>query len=286
MSKAGALGRMAAIFSPRVKTVHTFHGNVMAEYFSPLLSGAIILAERTLARFTDRLIVLGRSQLSEMLGRFGIGRREQYRIVPLGFDLSGLAGCASLRGSLREEIGIPPEAPVVTIVGRLVPVKDHKLFLAASRLLRNEFPNAVFLVVGDGELRGELENQVEAAGLRSCVRFLGWRRDLARVYADSDVVVLTSRNEGTPVSLIEAGAAGRAVVSTDVGGVKDVVRDGENGLLAHGREPGEIAKLVGELLRDETRRGKMGEEGRKAALSLYTRERLDADIANLYWELF
>jgi glycosyltransferase involved in cell wall biosynthesis len=285
MSKAGALGRIAARFARGVKTVHTFHGNVLRGYFSSARASVYLLAERWLAERTDALVALSESQRKEMLERYGVGRAEQYTVIPLGLDLGRFARCEGQRGALRSELGITGGTPVVAIVGRLVPIKDHRLFLGAARRVLDDLPDAVFLIVGGGELRAELEARARRVGLGRSAMFLGWRSDLERIYADSDVVVLTSINEGTPVSLIEAGAAGKPVVATDAGGVSDVVRNGESGLIAGSRDPAEFARLVVELLRDSARRAAMGNAGRKYVMSRYAKERLLRDIAALYEDL-
>ena len=285
LAKAGAIGRIAALFCPGVKTVHTNHGHVFSGYFSPARTKLYLNLERWLARHTDRIVVLGESQRSEILERYGIGRAAQYAVIPLGFDLERFDHAHRLRGGLRRELGIPPDSPVVSTVGRLAPIKDHELFLAVARCVLDERPGAMFLVVGDGPLRGELEGKVRTRGLEKNVIFLGWRGDLERVYADSDLVALASINEGTPVSLIEAAASGRAIVATDVGGVSDVVRDGVSGLLSRSRDPKEMAALMLGLLRDRARAGAMGEEGKRFVRARYDKKRLLADIARLYTEL-
>lgn len=282
LAKAGMLGRLAARAFPRAKTVHTFHGHVFSGYFTPRRTRLFLAVERILARGTDRIIALTESQKDELVGTYRIGRAEQYEVIPLGFDLARFAGCARLRGGLRRELGIGSGDPVVAIVGRLTGIKDHPLFLAAARVVRRARPDAVFLVVGDGPVRAEVEKEARALGLGDAVRFTGWRSDLDRVYADADVVALTSVNEGTPVCLIEAAAAGRPVVATAVGGVAEVVRDGESGLLAKGREPGEIASLILRLMDDPAWAAAMGEKGRRIVAGRFTEERLLRDVAGLY----
>jgi len=281
-SKAGLVGRTAALLCGGIKTVHTFHGNVLSGYFSPLRSHVYLLLERWLARRTDRLVALSGSQKEEMLRRYRVGSEGQYAVIPLGLDLAGFAGCDALKGQLRKELGIMPGVPVVTVVGRLVPIKDHFLLLSSARRIASEKPGVLFLIVGDGILRGDLEKEAKRLGLEDCVKFLGWRRDLERVYADSDCVVLTSRNEGTPVSLIEAAAAARPVVATDVGGVRDVVLDGVSGLIAGRRDPGMLASLITGILNDGPKARAMGEQGRIFALRRFTKERLLRDVAGLY----
>ncbi|MEJ2745787.1 MAG: glycosyltransferase family 4 protein [bacterium] len=277
LAKAGAIGRVAALFCPGVKKVHTYHGHVFSGYFSPTRTRFYLNLERWLARRTDRIVVLSRSQRSEILERYGIGRSEQYEVIPLGFDLEGFGRAHKLRGELRKELDIPPDSPVVSTVGRLVPIKDHELFLEAAHRVLDGCSNTVFLVVGDGPMRERLEGIVRTRELGKSVIFLGWRSDLERVYADSDLVVLSSRNEGTPVSLIEAAATGRAIVATDVGGVSDVVRHGVSGLLSRSREPGDIADLILELLRDRPRAVAMGEEGKRFVRVRYSKKQINSN---------
>ena len=285
LAKAGTIGRIAGLFCPGVKTVHTFHGHVFSGYFSPARTRLYLRLERWLARHTDRIVVLSESQREELVGRYRIGRASQYAVIPLGFDLERFDHSQTLRGELRRELAIPPTSPIVSTVGRLVPIKDHDLFLSAARRVLDERPDAVFLVVGDGPLRGELEETARGRGFGDRIFFLGWRSDLERVYADSNLVALTSLNEGTPVSLIEASAAGRAVVATDVGGVGDVVRHGVSGLLARTRDPREIAALMLDLLGDRARAEIMGEAGKKFVRGRYAKQRLLNDITRLYTEL-
>jgi glycosyltransferase involved in cell wall biosynthesis len=167
-------------------------------------------------------------------------------------------------------------------VARLAPIKAHEDFFQAALAIRNEIPRAQFLVVGDGERRHELERMVDELGLRPAVRFLGWRRDLPRVYADLDVVALASRNEGSPVALIEALAAARPVVATAVGGVPEVVVDGHTGLAVPPSDPGALAAAVLNLLRDRARAERLGAAGRRHVYPRYASTRLVEDVRNLY----
>ncbi|MDD5556206.1 MAG: glycosyltransferase [bacterium] len=285
MAKAGALGRLAARLFPRVRTVHTFHGHVLAGYFSGPRSRLYLRIERLLARRTDRLVVLSERLRREMLERYRIGSPGRYAVIPLGLDLDRFAGCGALRGGLRAELGIPPRSPVIVLAGRLVPVKDIALFLRAARIVADARPDAVFVIAGDGPLRAALEAEASALGLGRRAVFTGWRADLERLYADADVAVLTSLNEGTPVSLIEAAAAGVPAVATDVGGVADVVRDGVSGRLAGSRDPALVARLVEEIVGDPAAARRMGEAGRAFVLGRYGSGRLLADVARLYEEL-
>jgi glycosyltransferase involved in cell wall biosynthesis len=169
-------------------------------------------------------------------------------------------------------------------VGRLVPIKDHSTFLRAAADVLRSRPDVTFVIAGDGELRTSVESEARML-LGERVRFLGWVHDLATLYAALDLVVLTSRNEGTPVALIEAGAAGKPVVATSVGGVPDVVRDGMTGLLAPAADPVALATQIVMLLDDSSRADAMGRAGREWVRDRYSVQRLVADTASLYREL-
>ncbi len=282
-AKAGAVGRAAALLAGVPVIVHTFHGHVLRGYFSPAKTAVYRAIERGLARRTDRLLTVTPRVRDELLA-LGVGQPSQYTPVPLGFDLAPLLGAEAKRGELRAELRLG-EAPLVGIVARLVPIKAHEVFLAAAVRVRATHPDVRFLIVGDGELRSALEQRVATLGLGDAVRFLGWRADLDRLYADLDVVVLTSRNEGSPVALIEAMAAGVPVVSTDVGGVADVVRHGDTGWLAPMDDDAAIAAHVVTVLGDRAAARAMGQRGRAAVAATYDAGRLVRDIETLYGDL-
>jgi glycosyltransferase involved in cell wall biosynthesis len=283
-AKAGTLGRLAAILAGVPVVVHSYHGHVFRGYFSPMTTRVFLAIERGLARRTDCLLTVSDAVRAELLA-LGVGRPEQLRVLPLGLDLDFLLRAEARRGELRAELGIAPAAPCVGIVARLVPIKAHEVFLAgAAELVRRGSP-ACFLVVGDGERRAELETLTHRLGLTERVRFLGWRRDLDRIYADLDVVALTSRNEGSPVSLIEAMAAGRPVVATRVGGVPDLVEDGVTGRLVPPDDPRALAAALAGVLSDPEGAAALGVAGRKRVGGAFTPDRLLGDVDRLYREL-
>jgi glycosyltransferase involved in cell wall biosynthesis len=243
-------------------------------------------AERRLAAATDRIVAISPRIREELVHDYRIGRAEQYRVVPLGFDLKALAAIDDdARAAARAALHIPPGVPVVTTVGRLTAIKDQMLFLEVAQRVAGEHGSAVFLVTGDGELRASLERAAERFHIADRVRFLGWRRDLETVYGAADIFLLTSRNEGTPVALIESLAAGCAGVSTDVGGVADVMPTTDVGLLAAARSVEQLADHVSRLIADPQRRRAMGEAGRRLVLARYGIERLVSDIDGLYRDL-
>jgi glycosyltransferase involved in cell wall biosynthesis len=293
MAKAGTLGRLAAAIynrtagrRDRARVVHTYHGHVLDGYFSPAKTRLFLGAERVLARLTDRIVAISPRIKTELLDEYGIGRPDQYRIVPLGFDLAGLAAIDDdARAKARAALQIPAGAAVVTTVGRLTAIKQQWLFLEAAQRIAGAHAAVVFLIVGDGELRGELEASVSTLGLTDRVHFLGWRRDLETIYGATDVFLLTSRNEGTPVALIESMAAGCAGVSTNVGGVSDVIQGDAVGLLAPDGDAPALAGQVTALLGDADRRRRMGAAGRALVVSRYSLDRLVADVEATYREL-
>jgi glycosyltransferase involved in cell wall biosynthesis len=240
--------------------------------------------ERGLARWTDCLLAVSEAVRQELLA-IGVGTPERFRVVPLGLDLARFETVDTGQGGVRAELGLRADDPVVAIVARLVPIKAHEVFLDAARRVAQTLPTSRFLVVGDGERRAALEALAVELGLGARVRFLGWRRDLERIYADATVVALTSRNEGSPVSLIEAMAAARPVVATAVGGVPDLVEDGVTGCLVPPDDPAALATSLVALLRDPERRRTLGAAGRARVARSFGAARLVDDVDALYTEL-
>ncbi len=298
MAKAGVLGRVAAWaynhLGPgrapgrRVTVLHTFHGHVLEGYFSPASNRFFIGVERRLARISDRLIAVSPAVRHELLA-LGIGREAQWRVVPLGLHLEAFAALA---------LPVPGETVRFGLVGRLVPIKDPELFVEGLRRAWAQRPSASEgVVVGDGPLRGAVEAQIAAQGLADVVRCIGWQHELPAVYAGLDVVCVTSRNEGTPVALIEAMAAGRAVIGTAVGGVPDLLEDAPGpipsggvrvtgrGVLVNAGDADGVAGAMLLLASDPALRERLGRAARAHVLERYSHERLVRDLAGLYREL-
>jgi glycosyltransferase involved in cell wall biosynthesis len=283
-AKAGALGRLAARLTGVPVVVHTYHGHVFGGYFSTRATARVVTVERWLARVTSRLIAVSETVKRE-LEHHRIAGPGRITVLPLGLDLGRFLGCEAHAGTLRRQLGAADGGPLIGIVARLVPIKRHEDFLAAGALLAARIPGARFVIVGDGERRTELEALVRRHGLQDKVTFLGWRQDLDRIYPDLDVVALTSANEGSPVSLIEAMAAGRPVVGTRVGGVPDLVEHGVSGLLVPAGDPPAIAEAMAALVGNPERRRAMGDAGRKQVRDAYRVDRLVADVERLYTDL-
>jgi glycosyltransferase involved in cell wall biosynthesis len=288
-AKAGALGRVAARLlgrrGPRA-VVHTYHGHVFSGYFSPAKTRAIVATERQLARLATRLLTVS-DEIGDDVVSHGIAPRAKVQTMLLGLELDAFAlddaARAAARASFRDELGIGADEQVVTLIARLVPIKRVDRFLRVAT--RAQRPGVRFVIVGDGDLGDELRASPEARALGDAVIFAGFRRDMPAVCAGSDLIVQTSDNEGTPVSLIEAGAAGLASVSTDVGGVRTVVLDGETGLLAAADDEAGLAAAIGALLDDPAHAAQMGAHARERCRTMFSLDRLVADCDVLYRSL-
>jgi glycosyltransferase involved in cell wall biosynthesis len=293
MAKAGLIGRLAAAVynltrghAPRARVVHTYHGHVLEGYFSPLMTRIFIGIERLLARVSDAIIAISPAIEAQLRDQFRIGRASQYRVVPLGFDLSSFAAVTDAdRIKARQDLGVPADADVVCTVGRLTAIKQHRLFLETVARVAEARPKLLALIAGDGELCHELEAFARERGIHERVRFLGWRRDLAAIYGASDVFLLTSRNEGTPVALIEAMASGIPGVSTDVGGVKDVIVSSGVGARIGDQTAAALAAPIVRYLADPLLRRSAGDAARATVVDRYGIDRLVWDIESLYRDL-
>lgn len=298
-AKAGAAGRLAAFLyrwltlqallgRPRpVRVVHTYHGHVFHGYYGALRTRVFLAIERQLARISDAIVVLAEQQLREIHERFAIGRREQFRIIPLGINFEESAAAPQAE---------PHQGSVVGIVGRLTAIKDHRLFLRVATRLQHR-ADVSFAVYGDGEDRDSLRATAAELGLER-VAFYG-TRPASEIYAAIDLIALTSRNEGTPLALIEAMANGVPVLSAAVGGVVDLlgpvtetVTEGrvcydlrERGVTARSGDEEGLAAGLGRLLDDPELRELLRSRGRAFVTAKHSLERLVHDVASLYREL-
>ena len=268
-AKAGAVGRIAAKLAAVPIIVHTFHGHTFHGYWGKIGSQFTINAEQVLSLITDKVIAVS-DRVRDDLIQYRIAAPQKILAVPLGLDLEPFA----------HQPRADAATPTIGIVGRLVPIKNHALFLQMARLMIADGFRGRFMIVGDGELRGELESQ--AGDLADRVIFSGWRRDLTNVYSEMSVIVNTSLNEGTPVALIEAMASGVPVVATAVGGVPDVVRDGETGYLAPSGDARALADQVNKALRDGS---SIAHRAQEEVLKKFSKERLIQNMEGLYENL-
>ena len=287
-AKAGALGRLAAFFAHVPVKIHTFHGHVFDGYFNPIETKIFSIIERILSSITTRIIAVSDKIKRELVEDFRIVPPKKCSVIKLGFELDKFFECGKHKSIFKKQNNISDSTIIVGIVGRLVPVKNHEMFFEAiDELLKDSSMQEVtFVVIGDGERAEYLKNYVVKKGLKDKIIFKGWQKNIEKIYADLDIVALTSLNEGTPVSLIEAMACGKPVIATDVGGVGDIVREEFNGLLVKSGNVKEFSDKLKILIKNKEKRLKLGENGKVFARNTYNKERLISDMESLYKSCF
>ncbi len=313
-AKAGTVGRVAGFLyrwltrgtlvgRPRqCRLVHTYHGHIFHSYYGPLKTRLFLLVEKTLGRFaTDRIVVISEQQRDEINKTFRVGASDRFRVLPLGLDLKVFSEWEARGARFRQELGLEPGDILIGIVGRLTEVKNHELFLRAAAEYKqrsgHDHAKVRFAVIGGGTLRDELLEQTATLGLAEDVKFVGNRRDLDEIYPALDVVALTSLNEGTPLTLIEAMANGRPVISTAVGGVVDLLGKPiertaeadyvvcERGISVRPQDASAFAQGLARLVADEVLRRELGQRGLQFVTNQHSTDRLFCDIRSLYQEL-
>ncbi|MFK7970387.1 MAG: glycosyltransferase [Bacteroidia bacterium] len=295
-AKAGALGRLAAWRSGVPVVVHTFHGHVFHSYFSPAKTRVFLGIERFLAKKSTAIVTISPEQRRELTEDFRIAEAAKMRVIPLGFDLERFRENKSeKREQFRSQYQVKDDEVAIGIVGRLAPVKDHGLFLEGLKyVLDNTASKVRAFIVGDGETRAEVEEKARALGIaystekdslhNQPLTFTSWRRDIDVVNAGLDLVALSSKNEGTPVSLIEAQAASKPIVSTRVGGIQDVVDEGKTALLTPKGDALAFGKAMLQLVEDGAMRKDFSAAG-AFVFEQFSYQRLVRDMDVLYKEL-
>ncbi len=288
-AKAGLLGRAAALRQSRDGEcpilVHTYHGHVLEGYFDPVRNAIFRRLERRLAKQSDRLIGVSQQTVDDLV-RLRIAPVEKFSVVRLGLNLGPFDRIgATERNAVRAELGVEPGEVLVGFFGRLVPIKRVDLLLEAVAVARRGSAPLRLLIAGDGAARDQLEARARRLGIAPAVSFLGYRRDLPELTAAIDLAAISSASEGTPVALIEAGAAGVPAVSTRVGGVAEVVIDGRTGLLVDPGDANALGNAIAKLAHDPGRRAEMGAAARRHILGRYSIERLLGEIDALYTDL-
>lgn len=296
-AKAGTLGRLAAAECKVPVILHTFHGHVFHSYFSPLKTRVFLEIERYLAKKSTAIIAISERQKRELSLIYNISPAEKIRVVHLGFDLHEFTDNQTVkRKQFRDKYLIGDDEIAITIVGRLVPVKNHQLFIDAFNIVKkNSDKKLRAFIVGDGEERANIISYIKQLGLdyvfwpeekrTACVTLTSWHKDVDVVYAGSDIIALTSNNEGTPVSLIEAQASNKPIVTTRVGGISDVVIPNKTAFISKKGDVQKLAKNIFILTQDDELRAQMSELGRNFALDRFSYTRLVGDMGNLYRQL-
>jgi glycosyltransferase involved in cell wall biosynthesis len=298
-AKAGVLGRLAAYYNPnRPKVIiHTYHGNVFDGYFSPIKTKIFLAIERHLAGISNAIVAISQQQKNDLVYKYKIAPANKIHVIRLGFDLDKFSiNSNEKRINFRRFYDIPEDVVVITITGRLTAIKNHSLFIDALKIIRDANPSLKLkiFIVGDGELLQDIINKVALAGFTYCkpghtdnnadVIFTSWRKDIDVINAGSDIIALTSLNEGTPVSIIEALASQKAVICTNVGGVKDVIEDGFSGILSE-QIADEFAEKLMKLIVNKELRNTLAINGKQFIMENYSYFRLVKETENLYTSL-
>ncbi|MCP4745082.1 MAG: glycosyltransferase family 4 protein [Desulfobacteraceae bacterium] len=303
MAKAGAISRASVfvcnlVFNRKIKTVHTYHGHVLSDYFGPLKSWFFIWVEKVLSKSTDAIISLSSTQKWELSKKYKLTSDDKIHTINLGFDLTRFVN-TNEKGLIRKSLGLNDKTILIGIVGRLVPIKNHFLFLDSAKKIKEKYPDKPikFLIVGDGELRYQLEAYAFDSGIRDSVIFYGWAKKMEDIYTDIDILLLTSNNEGTPVSIIEAMASSVPVITTGVGGVKDLlgniekkcfddtVKICERGILCQKGNAEAIASGVECVFNNTDDNDKRVAFAKQFVFDNYTDKKLIGRIENLYKSL-
>lgn len=277
-AKAGLLGRIAALsFRREIRLVHTFHGHLLHGYFNSILTAMIVKMERGLAMKTDVLIAVGRKVRDELIAA-NIGSLSQYRIVNPGLSIAQLPS----RKDAANRFGLRSENRYVCWLGRMVQIKRPDRLLEIAAWLKSSHPDVRIVVAGDGPMREKIEQLAKSSELP--IEFVGWVLDIESILALSEMMILTSDNEGTPLSLIQAQMAGLPVVATDVGSISEIVLNNETGFVVPANTQF-LTEAIEKLLLDRDNSRLLGHRGKIRALELYSVERLVRDHEKIYLDL-
>lgn len=287
--KAGFLGRLAAVKLKVPVIVHTFHGHVFHSYFGKGKSAVIQRLERYLAKKSTGIVAISERQKKELVDDFKISSSDKVKVIPLGFDLNKfIENKQQNRNEIRSKYNLNEDEVAIAIIGRLAPIKNHKFFLdVIEKILQVSSKKIKVFIVGDGSERSWIEEEVNRINNKfdNEIMMTSWIFDIASFNHGMDVICLTSDNEGTPVSLIEAQAGGLPVVSTDVGGVHDIVADGKTGFVVKKGDIETYIEKLRSLIENEELRFKFGRNGQEFASSRFNYSRLVTDVENFYKEL-
>ena len=282
-SKAGILGRWAAFFVRVPVIIHTPHGHVFWGYFGKLKTRIFILLEKISALVTDRLVMLTEQEKIDHL-HFHIAPENKFSVVHSGINLDEFSNTSVDPAAMKRRLGIPEDNLIVGTVGRLTSIKGHRYLIEAARKIAGSRPDTTFVILGDGELLDELKNMVTRSDIEENIKFLGWRSDVAEVMSTFDIFALPSLNEGMGRVLVEAMALGRPIVASNIGGIPDLVVDGENGYLVPVGDVESLAARIRKLLDDPEKREEMGECGKKIAID-YSANAMVEKIDRVYRKL-
>ncbi|MBC8184840.1 glycosyltransferase [candidate division KSB1 bacterium] len=279
-AKAGAIGRIASFLANVPIVVHTYHGHVFSEYFNIVTTKIIILIERILSKLSTKIIVLSKSQQMDIVNKYKISNFEKTEIIPLGIQLKPFMKIRK-NGNLKKELNIKDDEKLIAMIGRIVPIKNFEMIFRVFMKLKKNGLSVHLCIVGDGKRKEKFARNENNGN----VHFLNWRPDIENIYSGIDLLALTSRNEGTPLTIIEAMAAKVPVVATNVGGVPDIVKNNETGFLCDVDDDEEMVNKIKLLLTDEKINKRITMRAQKFALHKFSYQRLISDMERLFERL-
>ncbi len=295
-AKAGAVGRLAAFHSGVPVIIHTFHGHVFHSYFGATKTRMFLEIERYLAKRTTGIITLSEIQKRELTEEFKIAATEKFEIIPLGFDLDKFSSnTEEKRKRFRTQYNIDDDEIAIGIVGRLVPIKNHELFLKALKIVSEKTTKRIrAFIIGDGEERKKIEQIALTLDLKfnnenfqekNVLTFTSWIKEIDVSNAGMDIIALTSNNEGTPVSLIEAQASSKPIVTTNVGGIENIVEKDQTALLCPRGDEKVFADNLLCLIESDERRNELSKKGQNSVMNKFSYQRLCTDMTAYYYRL-
>lgn len=284
-SKAGATGRIAARLAGVPILIHTFHGHVFKKHFSKFKSSLFVFIEKLLGLFTTKIIAISDLQYHDLVNIYKIAPSKKFIIIKLGIDIEQFSDIAK-NNKLKESLGIKEHEKLIGIIGRLVPIKNHSMILRVLKKLQNYGLKAQLCIAGDGEEKLKIVKLCDEYGLNGSVHFLGWVRDLPYLYSGIDILALTSLNEGTPITVIEAMAAGAPIIATNVGGVADLLLNNKNGMLCKSEDEQDMASKIIQILNNDLETAKKCQLAKKFVQENYSSKRLLKELDQLYTQLY
>lgn len=286
-AKAGLLGRIAAKICGVKIIIHTFHGNVFSGYFNKKKTEFFKLLERICALCSTKIIAISKTQKEDLIN-YGIAKTSKIEVIPLGFDFSKVIPENDYKTDFRDRFDLSKDDILIGIIGRVVPIKNHIMFINIAEKVLYAFDKKVkFIVVGDGELKRTLEDEVLKRDLSSKIIFTGYTNNLKEIYNELSYVMLTSKNEGTPVAIIEALANKKITFATNVGGIADFIENGISGFYFDLADENRFAEKMIEVLKKHgsIELNKIKENGYSVAMEKFSYKRLINDIDKLYTNL-
>ncbi len=299
-SKAGAIGRMAAVSCKTPIIIHTFHGHVFHSYFNKTITKLFILVERFLAKKSTKIISISQSQKEDLVNKYKICKNDKVALIPNGINLEKFNDDQiNKRQAWRKRYHFSDDMILVGIVGRMAPVKNHTMFINVASAFHNNsnFKNVKFVIIGDGGTRPEIQSQLESLGVTyaylpdntdasdATVVFTSWETEIDKAYAGLDIVCLTSLNEGSPITLIEAQAAKKPIISTNVGGVSDTVKENHSAYLVDSNDVKSFVSQLEYLINHADVRQAMGENGFNFVKENFNQAKLLKGYDQLYTDL-